>query len=70
VDKESVETLRRLKERLLRLRQEKSRLLETLDDLEADGESEADTLEKEIVALQSLLDEKRNPSKRETVFRF
>lgn len=67
---ESIDTLNNLKERLITLRQEKMRLLELLDDLEAYGEAEADNLEKEIAALQSVLDSAKKSRKQETVFRF
>jgi hypothetical protein len=70
VDKEYLEALRNLKERLLKLKQKKASLLGILEDLEADGEAEVDALEKEIIVLQSILDEAKESRKQETVFRF
>lgn len=70
MDNERLEALRNLKERLLRLRKEKAGLMDILEDLEADGEAEADNLEKEITVLQSILDAAKESHERETVFRF
>ncbi len=69
MDEEYLEALRKLKKRLLKLRREKAGLLDLLDNLEADGQTEADVLEKEIAELQFLLEEKKK-RERDVVFRF
>lgn len=73
MSEEYLEELRRLKERLLRLRREKASLLSMLDDLEEDGEAEAQALEREIAELQLILDAKaakKRAREEEVVFRF
>lgn len=67
---EVIAELEALKERLLRLREEKACLLGMLENIEEDAENEADVLEKEITELQSQLEAKKKPREQEIVFSF
>ncbi len=71
LDEEYLEALKRLRDRILKLREEKANLLSTLDDLEADAEAEAGAIEEEIAVLQSKLGaKKKKAQKQEIVFSF
>jgi hypothetical protein len=70
LDEEYLEVLRSLRERIVRLREEKSLLLSKLDDLEAEAQEEADTLEQEITVLESKLEVKKKGQKHDIVFSF
>ncbi|MGD6934171.1 MAG: hypothetical protein ACQCN5_08200 [Candidatus Bathyarchaeia archaeon] len=71
MDEEYLEALKRLRDRILKLREEKANLLSTLDDLEADAEAEAGAIEEEIAVLQSKLGaKKKKAQKQEIVFSF
>lgn len=60
------EELRSLKERLVRLREERAHLLDVLENLEKDANNEADGLEEEIADLDRRLKaKKKSPSSKE-----
>lgn len=70
LDEEYLDALKSLRERIVKLRSEKATLLSMLDDLEADAESEVDTLEAEIAVLESKILVKKKMPKQEITFNF
>jgi hypothetical protein len=70
LDEEYFEALKSLREHIIMLRAEKALLLSKLDDLEADAETEVESLEKELAVLHSRLDGKKNVQKQEIIFSF
>lgn len=70
MDEDYLEALRSLRERIVRLREEKAFLLSKLDNLEEEAQEEVDTLEQEIADLESKLKVKTKRQKHDIVFSF